>query len=222
MLNDLPGLTDKAFQSTHPKNPLNKLDDGDRMVLFVLLKSYAVQAEDIRRKAVEDDSLERAENIMAEVAKLATKLESEIFQGPDSDFLNIISTTYRDIPKRLAEFSMLGKLMLGGFGKPGHKAKILANHSLVMASVFVRSRIGQHFDEHLSELFQAIADHPVNEVFNGDAIRKRREFLKKHYPRIYEDALKSVWRACGSSTTRDPSSLSSANVGSGLRPNVLN
>jgi hypothetical protein len=189
------------------------------MVLFVMLKAYAVETEDIRRHRADDDYLEKAAKVMAEAAKLAAKLEAEVFEGPASDFLGLISTRYRDIPKRLADFSMLGKFLLDGFGKRGHKAKTLANHSLVMASEFVRLRTGQHFDEHLAELFQAIAERPGPADFSGDAIRKKREFLRKHYPRIYEAALNSIRDACDSWTTRDPSSLGSANVGSGFRPN---
>ncbi len=75
-------------------------------------------------------------------------------------------------------------------GKRGHKRQMFAGQFLIEASEFVRLKTGQHYDEHLAELFQAIGTRSINEDLSGDAIRKKREYFDKWYPRLYKSVLK--------------------------------
>lgn len=61
-----------------------------------------------------------------------------------------------------------------------------------MASEFVRLKLGKHFDEHLAELVQAIPGKrdSISEDISGDAIRKKRIYLKRRYPELHTEALR--------------------------------
>jgi hypothetical protein len=56
---------------------------------------------------------------------------------------------------------------------------------------FVRLKLGQHFDEHLAELIQAVPGESksISEDISGDSIRKKRAYLKRRYPELYADTL---------------------------------
>jgi len=180
----------KAFQEIHPKNPLNKLNDSDRKALWALLMVYGSSSTLRRKRGAANDPVERLSRIMADAAKLGAELKSDVFGGPFSEPLRPFTAGFEDIPLRLVGFSKrLGKV-LDLLGKRGHKAKIHTAQSLVQASEFVRLKTGQHYDEHLAELFQAIGKRSAGEDLSGDAIRKKRERLKEHYPVLYADAVK--------------------------------
>jgi len=180
----------KAFQEIHPNNPLNKLNDSDRKALWALLMVYGSSSTLRRKRGAANDPVERLSRIMADAAKLGAELKSDVFGGPFSEPLRPFTAGFEDIPLRLVGFSKrLGKV-LDLLGKRGHKAKIHTAQSLVQASEFVRLKTGQHYDEHLAELFQAIGKRSAAEDLTGDAIRKKREYLKKHYPLPYAAALR--------------------------------
>jgi len=137
MLDDLAGRTAKAFQSLHPDAPIQGLDDGDRMALVVLLKVY----DEANQEGGSDpyfEQMERVAKVAAEAAAFSAKLESEVFQGPFSDYLPPYTSKFRELPKQLHEFSKEYGFYMRRFGKSGHKAKIHADYWLVMASEFVR------------------------------------------------------------------------------------
>jgi hypothetical protein len=182
----------KAFQEIHPKNPLNKLNDSDRKILWAMLMVYAhasgpKHGERANAFFKELDSMSKT---VADAAKLGTRLKSQVFKGTSSEALRPFTAGFDDLPARLIEFSKTLGEALNSFGKQGHKAKILTNQSLVQASEFVLVKTGQHYDEHLAELFQAIGNRPEELELSGDAIRKKREHLKESYPVVYANALK--------------------------------
>jgi hypothetical protein len=133
-------------------------------------------------------------------AKLGARLKSQIFGGTtSSQALVPFAAGFEDLPLRLIVFSKTLGEALNSFRKPGHKDKVLATQGLIQASEFVFLKTGQHSDEHLAELFQAIGKRSAAEDLSGDAIRKKRKYLSERYPILYAQALKSVRRACQSS-----------------------
>jgi hypothetical protein len=82
---------------------------------------------------------------------------------------------------------------------------------LITASEVVRLHTGQHYDEHLAELFQAVAMRPVSTDLSGDAIRKKREYLKTHYPELYAKALEDAPKFCMGLALQDGSQAGIAN-----------
>ena len=186
----------KAFQEIHPKNPLNKLNDSDRKALWALLMAYDY-ASRIKRGERTNAFLKELDSMsktVADAAKLGARLKSQVFEGTSSEALRPFTAGFEDLPMRLIGFSKTLGEALNSFGKQGHKAKILANQSLVQASEFVLVKTGQHYDEHLAELFQAIGNRPEELELTGDAIRKKREHLKGSYPVLYANALKLAKR----------------------------
>jgi len=202
---DLSVPVAKAFGNLFPDNPLKKLYDRDRTYLYALLLIYDHRATEAKTGQTSDEPLERVSKVLADAAKLAAKLESEVFQGPLSDVLRQFSAGYEDLPIRLAGLSERLGNALDTVGKRGHKREILATQHLVEASEFVRLRTGRHYDEHLAELFQGIGKLCLSEDLSSDAIRKKRVYAKKHYPGLCADASKRAKRVFERSVRLDPS-----------------
>ena len=199
-----PALPPKHSGILPPDNPLNRLNDADRVLLFSMLMIYDVVTTRVAKDRPEEDPLERMAKLAADAAILSAKLESEVFQGPYADvFLPYISS-FRDLPRRLAEFSELIGRKLNLLGKPGHKGRNLRNQYLILASEFVRLKAGQHYDEHVAELYQAIPGRPPSEDLAGDAIRKKRDYIKRCYPDLYGETLNRAMLACESTLSKNP------------------
>jgi hypothetical protein len=206
MVVDLVGPTAQAFRHIAATNPLRKLSGPDQKILYSMLKVYAaVTTQDGKRRS-KDGLLEKEAKLVADAAKLGSKLESEVFQGPNSDVLFPYISSFSDLPRQLTEFSKVVGGMLDLFGKRGHKEGNLYGFFLIVASEFVRLKTGQHYDEHLAELYQAVSERSLSEDLSGDAIRKRREYLKKSYPDLYSWMLERARTAGESSAARNSSS----------------
>jgi hypothetical protein len=209
MVVNLVGPTAQAFRDIAAGNPLRKLSEPDQKLLYSMLKVYAaVTTEDGKKRSKrgsKDGLLEKEAKLVADAAKLGSKLESEVFQGPNSDVLFPYISSFSDLPRQLTEFSKVVGGMLDLFGKRGHKEGNLYGFFLIVASEFVRLKTGQHYDEHLAELYQAVSERSLTEDLSGDAIRKRREYLKKNYPDLYSWMLERARTADESTAPRDPS-----------------
>ena len=206
MVADLVGATAQAFRHIAADNPLKtRLSEPERRLLYSMLMAYAAFSKPASEGRSDEDSLESVAKLVTAAAKLGAKLESEVFHGVYSDVLRPWTSTFSDLPGRLAEFSkeLGGKLDL--FGKPGHKEGNLNSFFLIVASEFVRLKVGQHYDEHLAELYQAIAERSPTEDLSGDAIRKRREYLRRCYPGLYSWILERARKAGESTAARDSS-----------------
>lgn len=202
---DLDSLATRAFGHLAADSPLKKISEPDRKLLYSMLKVYAaVTTQDVKRRS-KDGLLEKEAKLVADAAKLGSKLESEVFHGPNSDVLLPYISSFSSLPEQLAEFSKVVGGMLDLLGKRGHKEGNLYNFFLIVASEFVLLKVGQHYDEHLAELYQAISERPLTADLSGDAIRKRREYFKKCYPDLYSWMLERARRAGESSATRDSS-----------------
>jgi hypothetical protein len=205
---DLVGPTAEAFRHVAATNPLRKFSEPDRKLLYAMLKVYAaVTTQDGKKRSKErakEGFLEREAKLVADAAKLGSKLESEVFHGPNSDVLLPYISSFSDLPAQLVEFSKVVGGMLDLFGKRGHKEGNLYDFFLIVASEFVKLKVGQHYDEHLAELYQAISERPLTADLSGDAIRKRREYLKKCYPDLHSWMLERVKRAGESAASRGP------------------
>ncbi|MGD0831030.1 MAG: hypothetical protein ABR907_08820 [Terracidiphilus sp.] len=205
MVVDLVGPTAQAFRHISATNPLRKLSGPDQKILYSMLKVYAaVTTQDGKRRS-KDGLLEKEAKLVYDAAKLGSKLESEVFHGPNSDVLLPYISSFSDLPRQLTEFSKVVGGMLDLFGKRGHKEGNLYGFFLIVASEFVRLKTGQHYDEHLAELYQAVSERSLTEDLSGDAIRKRREYLKKSYPDLYSWMLERARTAGKSTAPRDPS-----------------
>jgi len=209
MVVDLVGPTAQAFRDVAATNPLRKLSEPDRKLLYSMLKVYAaVTTQDGKRRSKgqsKDGLLEKEAKLVADAAKLGSKLESEVFHGPNSDVLLPYISSFSGLPGQLAEFSKVVGGMLDLLGKRGHKEGNLCDFFLIVASGFVLLKVGQHYDEHLAELYQAVSERPLTADLSGDAIRKRREYLKKCYPDLYSWMLERARIAGESSAARDSS-----------------
>lgn len=174
------------------------------MFLFVLLKVY----EEARQEGGSDPYLERMERVAkvaAEAAAFGAKLKSEVFQGPFADYMTPYTSMYRELPKQLAAFSMEYGFYMRRFGKSGHKAKILADYFLVEVTEFVRLKTGQYCYDKIGVLLNAIGKYADAERPSGEAIRKKRQAMKKHYRHLYDYALTSAKRTYDISAALDSS-----------------
>jgi hypothetical protein len=182
----------EAFQSVYSSNPLSKLNVSDRTYLWSLLVAYcyASRAKRGERENAFFKELDRMSKTLADAAKLGERLKSQIFGGTSSDALRPFTAGFEDLPMRLIGFSKTLGEALNSVGKPGHKDEVLATQRLIQASEFVRLKTRRYNDEHLAGVFQIIAKRPISDDFSGAAIRKKRLYLKKHYPALYASALK--------------------------------
>jgi hypothetical protein len=192
----IDGRVAKAFQSVYSSNPLSGLNISDRTYLWSLLVAFAYGSE-TRHGERANAFLEEWESMsktVADAAKLGARLKSQIFGGTSSEALRPFTAGFEDLPMRLIGFSKALGEVLNSVGKPGHKDEVLATQWLTQASEFVRWKTSRYNDEHLAEVFQVIAKRPISDDFSGAAIRKKRLYLKKHYPVLYANALKRAKR----------------------------
>jgi hypothetical protein len=181
----------EPFNDLSQKNPLRKLRESDRILLVSLLGVYLHTPKSDQVT----DFLEDVGDIAATAAALGKRLESKVFGGTLAQSFTPFLQNFSFLPSALAVFSgQLGGLVENVFGKPGQKAKMMKNQFLIMASELVRQKTGKHHDEHLAELLQSVANSNVDEDISGDAIRKKREHLKRVYPLIYQNEIRRVKR----------------------------
>lgn len=188
----------RAFNHLAPQNPLLALNEWDRTCIWSLLVVYAVQISPDEDNKAAQKPLRNLSKLVAEANKLGEALQLQLFVGPFAEILRSFTTGFEDLPARLTKLSTAVGNAVGSMGKPGHEHKAMANVSLAAASEFVRMKTGQHYDEHLAELFQAVASNRrlLSEDLSGDAIRKKREYLAKNYPALHSNAFEQATRMC--------------------------
>ncbi len=191
---DIRDRVAKAFQSVYSSNPLSRLSVSDRTYLCSLLLAYDYKSRTKHGEAPNAflKELDSMSKTAADAAKLGARLKSQIFEGDSSEALRPFTAGFEDLPMRLIGFSKTLGEALNSFGKPGRKDEALATQGLIQASEFVRLKSGRYNDEHLAGVFQIIARRPISDDFSGAAIRKKRLYLKKHYPVLYDGALRSA------------------------------
>jgi oligoendopeptidase F len=181
----------RAFTGIGPQNPLAKLNNRDRESLWALLAFYERTS-----KNPLSDPWEEIEKLAAQFEAIASRLDHEAFKGSSAEILAPFLSSYEDLPERLTALSALLRRLAALHGKPGHKSENFSTQILVTASEFVRLRTKRPNDEHLAELLQAI--DPMSECDNlsGDAIRKKRAYLRKNYPALYGLAIERAETMC--------------------------
>jgi hypothetical protein len=180
------------FDNLGPNNPLKWLTSYDKRLLTSFLGAFLVGGTRKGPRGSDDpfEELEEASRVGAEAAQLAEKIQRTVFEGNVAKSLGpLLGPT--DLPALLREFSKHISEMFETFvGKAGHKRKVTRTRILVLASELVRRRTGNYNDEHLAELLQAVAGETGHaDDYSGDMIRKRREYLDKHYNFLYVHVL---------------------------------
>lgn len=176
-----------AFAATGPKNPLRQLEPRDRELLWALLRVYG--SRENNSASVPKNVLEIADATAADARKFAAQLERDLFQSPVRDVLNPFLSGFEGLPNLLRRLSDEVGQLFALVGKPGRKDEVFRNQLLIQASEFVRIKTGKHNDEHLAELFQAIGARDLGDDFSGEAIRKKRAYLKRQYPILYAETV---------------------------------
>jgi hypothetical protein len=200
----------KAFKEISSNNPLRQLNPSEKKTLILTLMVYVnVKARDDDASS-DDFPIERVAKSVAAAAKYGANLESEVFAGPFSEELRPFIIGFEDLPKRLVEFSNTVSAVLNLMGKPGHKEENFATQLLVIASEFVRLRTGYYHDEHLAELLRFVTEGRLSrdlsddEILWGEAIRKKRAYLKNQYAQLYAKTVEMAETACRNSTPVNP------------------
>lgn len=139
------------------------------------------------------DLMERSPKTLSDAAESIARVESDLFQELFLRDFGVYMVGFETLPSRLAGLSeqLAGlsarlRRAFAPYGKPGHKRQIFASQFLVDASESIRLKLGEYYDEHLADLLQAIAPPSDGEDFSGDAIRKKRNYLKRRYPAFYK------------------------------------
>jgi hypothetical protein len=95
----------KFFAYIEPGNPIGQLNKADRVFLWALLVVYSRLAKSKQEGTLPSEPLENIAKLLSKVARLATKLESEVFEGPMSEILLSYTGSFRDLPSRMGELS---------------------------------------------------------------------------------------------------------------------
>jgi hypothetical protein len=189
---DYPKVVTDAFVNVGPRNPLKKLTDYDKHLLVALL----VLHEHVPSVDVASNLLDEAARVAADAGKLAKRIRDQVLGGTTGELLApLLKGGFKDLPARLEAFSELEIVLTNLAGKRGHKGKVGRNEHLLMASELVSLRLGQHYDEHLAELIQALTFNPdlsADADTSGDSIRKKREHFKRTYPLRYKHAVDRI------------------------------
>jgi hypothetical protein len=174
---------EESFNNIGPKNPLRTLGPQDKKHLWACLKLYSeTQLSELSGALAQ---FETASRTTSEAAKLAARIEEQFLGGPASRSFEPFMRGFHDLPAQLRRFSATLGDLLQASGRQGHKERLFSNRFLVTASELVRVRTGTHNDEHLAELFQSVGGENFEIDVSGDAIRKKREHIRKNYPDIY-------------------------------------
>jgi hypothetical protein len=187
-------LLAEAFERLGPKNPLRKLSDEDRWLLWGLLIRF-VQWRDKPFDYLK--TLDRAAETASSAAELAKKMQAT-FRVDHIEPLNGLLEHFRGVPAVLYLYAEKVESLVNKIGKKGHKQRTVTTASLIEASEFVRLKTRSWNDEHLIELLQFIPDflsgpeHKSTEAFDGSFIRKRRERFKRDYPAFYNGTVRSL------------------------------
>jgi hypothetical protein len=186
-----------AFAALGPKNPLRNLSEEDKQLLWAHLKLYAVITEEPGYRELNSGPEERAARRARDAAQLADRLEADVFNGALAEEIQPIFSGFEALPEALRAFANRVGGVLEMAGKPGRMGELSINQLLVMASEFVRLKTGSPYDEHVAELFQGIRTKKGSD-FSGDAIHKKRTYLKKNYPALYQNTVQRIKDSFGS------------------------
>jgi hypothetical protein len=199
-----PGvLAGKAFQRIHPDNPLNKLCEPQQRLLYSML-FLDTTMERIPKGQSKDHKGERLAKLAAEANRIAAQFELEVFQeGYYSDLFGQLASDSRDVPRRFMALAQFVGGCLDKLGKPGHKERNEGNTFFILATEFVRLTTGAYNDEHLADLYQFISERSGD--YSAEAIRKKRERLRKAYPTLVAAIATLARRAYENTAVRDPS-----------------
>ncbi len=197
-------LVNRSFKHIGPRNPLRELDGTDRTLLFSLLFLYRSDRA-MPHRSIAVEAAEEMSKIAADSAVLAQRIRSVMIEGKFALPLDPFLPGLQGLPSQLERFGKrLDILMTSMAGKKGHKQKTTVNRFLVMASELVRLRTGDHHDEHLAELLQAInPDAEPDMDHSGDAIRKKRHYLQNAYPTIYSHAIRQLGSLAAKNSRND-------------------
>lgn len=182
----------RYFDHLSDTNELRKLSEPDKHRLVAFLVMYGAPGFDIAYQP-----LEQLSSIASKAQRLAGEIRSALSEGPVAQVFGQLLNTFVNLPRSLEAFSSAAENLVANFsGKPGHKARIGRNQFLVVASEFVRRKLGQHLDGDLAELAQAVnpgtEDSPID--ISSEAIRKSRQYLERNYPIIYQSLVRQVDR----------------------------
>jgi hypothetical protein len=176
---DFGACVRSVFEYTGPRNPLRSLNPEDKAVLVSLLTVY------LAASVQGDDGFEQ----VAATARQASVLATKIHQSRGTYLVQALRDVLGDVEElamRLVGFSIrFGWLRDRFLGKQGQQGKLSKNEFLLMASEFIRYKTKRYNDEHLAELIQALKDKSDVSDFSGDAIHKKRQYLKRAYPLRY-------------------------------------
>jgi hypothetical protein len=182
------GFADRAFRDFYTDSPLLQLQLHDRVYLVSLLKVFEV-ATTSKNVPPFSASLEGAHQIADQARTLASGMKANEGLRNLERLDPFLHLRFASIADDLDAFASFVTTVLGALGKVGHKHHAFPNTLIVAASEFVRLHTGSYNDEHLVELFQRFRVD-ATEKFSGDAIRKRREQMKRYYPKLYDEALR--------------------------------
>ena len=202
MAGDYATAVRRSFENIGPRNPLRKLTAHDRRLLVAFLQIQVSAPE----SGGVSDFLEEIAQIADEAGALGSSIKAKMFAGPLAESLAPFLGDFQYLPAVLALFSKrIGDLVENAVGKRGHKGRVYKNQFLIMASEFVRQKTGKHYDEHLAELLQSVPGVDADgDDISGDAIRKKREHLKRTYPLIYRSAVDRARRIAGGQPQNTP------------------
>jgi hypothetical protein len=188
MAYDYAPFVRKVFEDTGPNNPLRKLSDEKKHVLVALVHVYLMERL-LALNTGNADALDEIGTIAAEASDLANRMRTLVFGGSLAEPLSSLVGKFRGLPSILEAFASQTSWLVNQTGKPGHKEKLWRSHYLIVGSEFIHGVAGNYFDEHFAEVIQTVAFrcNPSSEAgdLSGDAIRKKREHIKKTYPAMF-------------------------------------
>lgn len=170
----------REFAHIHPHNPISSISLRDKIWLLALISAYELVRDDKTYMRLEEEITKLA----SDAKKMADRFEEA---GSNHSVLYLLAyqNDCRELAARLRSFATISD-WLDDLGKPGHKQKTSAATSLVCCSEFICLRTGSFQDEHFAELLQGRGVSLASRDLSGDAIRKKREHLRKRYPSTYE------------------------------------
>ena len=184
-------------------NPLRRLDDRELIAVFACLTMYLSDKE--QHIEFSATSLKETRMISEEAALLGERISRLMWKSKPWDQFRFLKI-HRILPPLLSTFSKSLSGFVDLFAKKASDNDT-GRDFLICASLILRSSTGSFHDEHLAEVIQLLPrpkvqpyapGRPVSarSELSGDAIRKKRDRLRRSYPQRYKFVCDMAHRMC--------------------------
>jgi hypothetical protein len=182
-------LVERQFEQLGAANRLLTLSREDREFVWANLKMWADYREPIKSQ---HEPVSKPHDIVKLSRKLADAVEGHLFAAPLKGIYGEPLEAFIELPRVLRLFARQINRYEKLVGKSGYPPPSTATMCLVLASELVKHSLGSYVDEDVAELAQLFDPKTERPTVSGEAIKKRRDRLRKDFPELHAWLVQSL------------------------------